>query len=220
MMPPATRRLLDDPPVHGGGALPTPAQLALLGTVLCLHRPGVVNELDGWSRARRVEAHRAINGDGMQESLWFFDAGDDCCWQLHLLPDSDFLAWEQLASTVPGVCHAQASDGIGDRLWRALAQRLRGGAWQASALRFHALTPAVTKDADAGLLVASLSTLSPTGAEGAGRITRAHGIVPAAVTDDCCCRRAAAASRAASTASPAHVYTPIDLNRTGPRRSS
>ncbi|KLJ01137.1 hypothetical protein [Luteimonas sp. FCS-9] len=169
---------------------PTAAQLATLGTVLCLHRPGTASELGGWSRARRVEAHRALDGDGMRESLWFFDADDVCCWQLHLLPDSDFLGWEALASRFPVRAEA-VQGGLAERLWQGLAQRLRAGGWQASVLRFHALAHACTTIDGAPMLVASLAAISPLGGDCARRIVRAHGIVPATAIEDRGGRRAA-----------------------------
>ncbi|MBB3344286.1 Hemin transport protein [Luteimonas sp. RC10] len=155
---------------------PTPAQLATLGAVLCLHRPGAASELGGWSRARRVEAHRALDGDGMREHLLFFDAQDACCWQLHLLPDSDFLAWEALVERYPLARSAPA--GLAERLWHGLAQRLWIGGWQASVLRFHAMTPACTTIDGAAMLVASLAAISPLGADCARQIVRAYGIAP------------------------------------------
>ncbi|MEN4904810.1 Hemin transport protein [Luteimonas sp. TWI1416] len=169
---------------------PTTAQLATLGTVLCLHRPGAVNELGGWSRARRVEAHRALDDDGMRESLLFFDAEDVCCWQLHLLPDSDFLAWEALIEHYPAGGRS-APAGLAERLWYGLAQRLWSGGWQASVLRFHALTPACTTIDGAPMLVASLATISPLGADCARRIVRAYGIAPAVAVEGCTRRTAA-----------------------------
>ncbi|MFL6588423.1 MAG: Hemin transport protein [Luteimonas sp.] len=170
--------------------VPTPSQLAALGTVLCLHRSGAARELGGWSSARRTEAHAGLDLDGMHESLRFFDADDACCWQLHLLPDSDFLAWERLAGHLPR-CSEVAHGGIGERLWRSLAQRIRGGAWDASVLRFQAVPAA---DEGGPMLVASLGTLSPLGIDCARRIARGNGITPSASLDDCCCRRAAAAA--------------------------
>ena len=173
--------------------VPTPSQLAALGTVLCLHRPGAARELGGWSSARRTQAHAALDFDGMQESLRFFDADDVCCWQLHLLPDSDFLGWERLAEHLP-CCSDIAPVGVGERLWRGLAQRVRGGVWEASVLRFQSI-PA-TPESGGPMLVASLGTLSPLGIDCARRIARSHGITPSSSLDDCCCRRAAAAAGA------------------------
>ncbi|MDR6991577.1 Hemin transport protein [Luteimonas sp. 3794] len=171
--------------------VPTPSQLAALGTVLCLHRPGAARELGGWSSARRAEAHAGLDLDGMHESLRFFDADEACCWQLHLLPDSDFLAWERLAGHLPR-CSEIAPGGIGDRLWRSLAQRIRGELWEASVLRFQSVPGA--PEAGGPMLVASPGTLSPLGIACARRIVRGHGIAPSSSLDDCGCPRAAAAA--------------------------
>lgn len=188
--------------------VPTPSQLASLGTVLCLHRSGAARELGGWSSALRAESHAGLDGDGMHESLWFFDADDACCWQLHLLPDSDFLGWECLSGQLPR-CSDVAPGGIGERLWRSLAQRVRGGAWEASVLRFQSVGVAACEGGE--MLVASLGTLSPLGIDSARRIARGHGIVPSSSLDDCCCRRAAAAARAAPI-DPAAYDTRIRLS--------
>ncbi|MGO3126563.1 MAG: hypothetical protein ACTIJY_00675 [Luteimonas sp.] len=53
--------------------VPTPSQLAALGTVLCLHRPGAAREFDGWSSARRAQAPAGLDFGGRHESLRFFD---------------------------------------------------------------------------------------------------------------------------------------------------
>ncbi|MDR7191635.1 Hemin transport protein [Luteimonas terrae] len=187
--------------------VPTPSQLAALGTVLCLHRPGAARALGGWSSARRAEAHAGLDLDGMHESLRFFDADEACCWQLHLLPDSDFLAWDRLADHLPR-CSEVAPGGIGERLWRNLAQRMRGGAWEASVLRFQSV-PAVP-EAGGPMLVASPGALSQLGIACARRIARGHGIAPSSSPDDCCCRRAAAAAGGPAP-SEAHRH-PIHLS--------
>ena len=215
-MAPTPRPCLPSPatPDDRRGAPPTPAQLARLGTVLCLHRPGGAAELGGWARAVRAEVHTGLDDDGVEESLRFFDADGDCCWQLHLLPDSDFLAWSQVSAGLPAVCGEAGTASVAERLWQGLSRRLRGELWEASALRFHALaTPA---DAHAGsaapMLVASLAAISPAGADVAQRIMRRHGGALRLAVDACCCRRAAAASRAnpARDTSPA-AYAPIRL---------
>ena len=124
---------------------PQPRQLAALGTVLCLYRPQYGSELSGWAQAVRVEARIGVESDGLRESLMFFDREGRCCWHLWLLPDSDFVAWDRLAASLPNhdACALQA--GIGERLWQRLARRLTGENWRACALRLHALPqPLVT----------------------------------------------------------------------------
>lgn len=63
-------------------ALPRPQQLAALGTVLCLYRPALGNELDGWQHAVDAAACRQVDSDGVRESIWFFDAEGHCCWRI------------------------------------------------------------------------------------------------------------------------------------------
>ena len=120
--------------------MPHPGQLAALGIVLCLYRPALGPELEGWRRARQIAACQQLDSDGLHERLEFFDAHGQCCWQLCLLPDSDFLAWDRLLSGVPAASEAPGA-GVAERLWRRLACRLRGDAWQGAVLRLRAAGP-------------------------------------------------------------------------------
>lgn len=120
--------------------MPHPGQLAALGIVLCLHRPALGAELEGWRRARTLAASQSLDSDGLHERLAFFDAQGECCWQLCLLPDSDFLAWDRLVAGLPPVTEA-AAHGLAERLWRRLAHRLRGDAWLGTLLRLRAAGP-------------------------------------------------------------------------------
>ena len=98
--------------------LPHPRQLAELGTVLCMHRPRQGGELAGWMRAVRAESDAGMDSDGLYESLAFFDGQGQCCWRLFLLPDSDFLAWDTLASRLPAQRPGQAGQvAVAERLW-------------------------------------------------------------------------------------------------------
>lgn len=124
-------------PVPG---MPHPGQLAALGIVLCLHRPALGSELEGWRRARSIAACQQLDSDGLHERLEFFDEQGQCCWQLCLLPDSDFLAWDRLLAGVPAMIES-AGAGVAERLWRRLASRLRGDVWQGTVLRLRAAGP-------------------------------------------------------------------------------
>lgn len=159
-------------PVFGttSGAFPAAVQLAALGPVLCLYRAQQGSELAGWQQAVRVEAHTGVGSDGLDERLLFFDAQGRCCWRLCLLPDSDFVAWDRLAASLPVGLGADA-DGLADRLWRRLAGRLLGGQWRACALHLHA----VPQPASMPVLAASLPLMSALGAATAQRIAQAEG---------------------------------------------
>lgn len=88
------------------------ARLPLLGGVLYLPacaRPHASRELvSGWLVERadlagllHVEELRAssmIGADGPREWIDGFDAGGQFCVRLHLLPDTDYLAWDALLS--------------------------------------------------------------------------------------------------------------------------
>ena len=171
--------------------LPQPQQLAALGAVLCQFRPRAGGELGGWAQAVRADACTRVDSDGVHERLVFMDAAGEVCWQLHLLPDTDFLAWERLGASLPAHRGSGSTGGIAQRLWRRFAER---DAWQLDALRLHML-PGAPGFAALRVLAASPAPLSPLGAEVARRIARRQGIDAGAVIDDCCCRAAARAAR-------------------------
>ncbi len=188
-------------PATPAAALPRPRQLAALGAVLCLSRAQRGSELAGWAQAVRVETSSDGDSDGLRESLRFLDRDERCCWRLFLLPDSDFLAWEQLAAGLPlrppGACANAA-----ELLRRRLASRLRGERWQASALRLHALPggPGFSHHGDAALAARPVA-LSTQGRAAARRIARAEGVDGDAPDDDR--RRAAGAACASARADDA-----------------
>ncbi|MCD0279582.1 Hemin transport protein [Xanthomonas melonis] len=186
--------------------LPRPAQLAALGTVLCLYRPALGNELDGWQLAIEAAASRQLDSDGVREGICFFDADGQCCWRLYLLPDSDFLNWDRLVSRLPSLSTQAPGLGIGERLWRRLAGRMRGESWRLSALRLHTTT------AGDRSLAASLANVSALGAEVAARLAHDEGIDGRVAIDDCCCARAAAPPPrpiAAGRSDPASMTTAV-----------
>jgi hypothetical protein len=174
--------------------LPTPGQLARLGTVLCLYPAGAGGELGGWSRAVCAEAAVPLHGDGPEDCIAFRDTGGGCCWKLYLLPDSDFLAWERLVARLPVQADAGTgpAPGIGERLLQRLVGRRRSGHWQASVLRLGAL--ALPGASSPGALAAVLAPVSPTGAAAARAIARRADADASALVDDCCCLRAARAA--------------------------
>ena len=144
-------------------ALPPTAPLARfarrwhsLGPVLWLWRaaPGRAADLGtiaGWNCLHRIEP------DGICEALRFYrDDGRELA-RLHLLPDSDYLAWEQLLQCVP--CGtAEPPRGLHQRLCDAARVRA-GHPWQGAVVRFcHGL--------DAGrpwLLAEAIDEVSATG---------------------------------------------------------
>ncbi len=200
-------------PQSTSGALPQPQQLAALGTVLCLYRSQQGSELSGWNQAVRAQVQAGVESDGLRESLLFFDRDGQCCWRLCLLPDSDFLAWDQLSNRLPSSqVSAASAPGVGERLWQRLARRLTGEQWRACPVRLHALA----QGGDAPVLAASLTTVSVLGASTTREIIRAEGAELAA-WDDCCCAQAALRSvnAAASKGDLADfVFRPeLDLRR-------
>ena len=158
------------PPPRREHDLPCPVQLAALGTVLCLYRPSLGSELAGWSRANTLAVQLQMDSDGLRESLWFFDRDGHCCWRLYLLPESDFLAWDRLALMAPSLPGQDNGAGIGERLWRRLANRICGDAWRLSVLRLHAIGR-LGED-----LAASPAPLSVLGAALLGRVAQEEGL--------------------------------------------
>jgi hypothetical protein len=121
-------------------AMPAPTQLAALGSVLWVCPPELPHPLDGWERAVRAEAHALIDAVGVREWVAFLDANGDCRGRLHLLPDTDFLAWEALIASL-----ARGSDGCEPMpLCRRLRMRSFRGRWRAIALRLRAVARART----------------------------------------------------------------------------
>lgn len=167
--------------------LPSPHQLAALGPVLCLYRAQMGGELDGWARAVRAEFSASVDIGGTFEYLLFHDRTGECCWRLYLLPDSNFLAWERLIAGLPYGAGHNVSVGVGERLWRRLASRVRSGDWLGSLLRLHA-----GRRASAAVRARREPVGGVTqGAAVAQLIARREGMNNAAF-DDCCCRQAAA----------------------------
>ncbi|MFZ5638447.1 MAG: Hemin transport protein [Pseudomonadota bacterium] len=155
--------------------LPSAAELAALGTVLCVYARRYGGELGGWSRATGAELRCGIDSDGWHECLHFRDREGDCCWRLYLLPDSDFLAWERLQARLPVVEAKPATgDAISGRLWRRLSARVGVAPWQSSVIRLHALGRRRT------LLAASPAPISPLGADMLQRLARIEGLEAAA----------------------------------------
>ena len=111
-----------------------PDALASLGPVLCLHAEGDPHLLSGLRRAARVIAQIRLDSDGPHEQLRFLDAGGACCWRLHLLPDSDYLAWERLLSRLPVESETPARRSAAPPWRRSVAPR-----WRACAVRLHSI---------------------------------------------------------------------------------
>jgi hypothetical protein len=147
----------------------TPTALAALGPLLCLHVDGDPHLLSGWRRARSLIASVHLDSDGPCEALRFFDATGVCCWQLHLLPDSDFHAWERLLARLP-TADAAPLPRADAWTWR----RRPAPHWRACALRLHALDGGPSR-----LLAAADTRLSPLGHACAGRIARRASAVAA-----------------------------------------
>jgi hypothetical protein len=127
-----------------------------LGPVLWLWRARSGHAADlstvaGWNCVHRIEP------DGICEALRFYrDDGRELA-RLYLLPDSDYLAWEQLLQCVP--CSTpEPQRGLHQRLREAAFSRA-GHAWQGAVVRFcHA-----TDTSRPWLLAEAAASVSTTG---------------------------------------------------------
>lgn len=163
--------------------LPSADQLAALGAVLCVYRIRYGGELGGWAQAASAEMRCGIDSDGWHECVQFRDRAGECCWRLYLLPDSDFLAWEQIQSRLPMIESWRPPTGtVASRLWQRLSTRVDGDCWQSSVVRLHALHHPRPS------LAASLAPVSQLGAEMVQRVARIEGLNVLKPVDDCCCR--------------------------------
>ncbi len=117
----------------------TPELLAALGPLLCLYRADDPHVLSGWSWAKTVQACIKINSDGPREALTFFDETRRACWQLHLLPDSDYLSWDRVLSCVRCELDATQSTWLKKNSVAPISRSLGIPIWRACALRLFAV---------------------------------------------------------------------------------
>jgi hypothetical protein len=162
--------------------LPSPERLAAVATVLCVHPRRHRDALDGWLAACSAERVSRQDGDSACEALLFRDAAGRVCWRLYLLPDSDFLAWDDAAAELPAHRGGEARSGLWARLRRRWLRRLRGR-WQAQVLRLQVLRD----DAGHCVLLADGAELSALGHARAQRIAAGEGARLQARADVCCC---------------------------------
>ncbi len=144
----------------------TAQALAQLGPLLCLYPALDHNPLSGWGRARRTLHCSDIDSDGPRESLLFLDAQDCACWQLCLLPDTDFLRWDQLVAMLPPREATAHSCGRSSLAQGAVARWVGDRLWRACPLQLHA----VAAPRNAGRLAAACAGLSEAGQREATRL--------------------------------------------------
>lgn len=149
------------------GVDPLIAALAALGPVLCLYPAAEAHPLAALDRACRCVCEVGVDSDGPSEALRFLDHRARCCWQLCLLPDSDYLQWDRLCGQLPST-EARSSFERSARLCCASIVRAAGQTlWRACPLRLHAVA------GSHGLqLAAAVTDLSPTGRRCAERLMR------------------------------------------------
>lgn len=117
----------------------TPQLLAALGPLLCLYRADDPHALCGWSWAKSVQACIKINSDGPREALTFFDARYRACWQLYLLPDSDYLNWDKVLSCMRCQLDATQNSWLKQIQAPPIARAIGNPIWRACALRLYAV---------------------------------------------------------------------------------
>lgn len=114
-----------------------PPSRALVGPrgILLLEHPS----LAVLGRCDAITAHTAVTPQGPREWLSFRDAKDEVRAKLFLLPDTDYLAWDEMAAATRLAPTREDAPG-----WQAHTAFLRnalarfGTAWRARVLRFEA----------------------------------------------------------------------------------
>jgi hypothetical protein len=131
-------RISDEPVDAGANAVAGPLfgselryALQALGPIVCLHRREDAPQLacDAWALIRdaRLQVAVEIDSEGPREALRFARPGGGVLLQICLLPDSDFLVWEQLLEC----SRPQLAEG--PLCWPSWLARVR---WQARIGRF------------------------------------------------------------------------------------
>ena len=118
----------------------TPELLAALGPLLCLYRTDDSHALCGWSCAQSVQACIKISNDGPREALTFFDEARRACWQLYLLPDSDYLSWDRVLSCVRCELDTTRSSWLKKMDAVPILRAIGNPIWRACALSFYAVS--------------------------------------------------------------------------------
>ena len=149
----------------------TPESLAMLGPLLCLYRSVETHVLSGLDWAVDVSPSIRIDADGPCEALTFFDAAHRPCWQLDLLPDSDYLAWDKVLSTLEDPAPSVPAPKLEQQGWAAIHLAIGNPIWRACALRLHAVPE---RNAPCRLAAAQ-AVLSDAGLRAAERIARSTG---------------------------------------------
>jgi putative heme degradation protein len=145
--------------------------LARLGPLLCLYPDCQTHVLAGWAGAVAVQPAVRIDSDGPQESLVFLDATSRPCWQLYLLPDSDYLAWDAVVAQLHAVRSLPNSNAPASRAEPCIRRGIGNPVWRACALRLHAMAENSAPDN----LAAANAALSEAGRRAAERIARGSG---------------------------------------------
>lgn len=148
--------------IHSG--LCTPQLLAALGPLLCLYRADDPHALWGWSWAKSVQACIKINSDGPREALTFFDDAKRACWQLYLLPDSDYLSWDRVLSCVHCELDTSKNSWLQKVPTAPVSRAIGNPIWRACALRFFAV-PSLNNEPCLALADVSLSSAGRKAAE-------------------------------------------------------
>lgn len=162
--------------------LPAPERLAAVATVLCVYPSRHRDALDGWLQAHSAERLVRHDGEASCEALLFRNGAGRACWRLYLLPDSDFLAWDDAAAELPAHRGFEARGGLWPRLRRRWWRRLRGR-WCAEVLRLHVLHD----EAGHCVLLADAAELSQLGHAHARRIAAGEGARLRPQAHVCCC---------------------------------
>lgn len=142
----------------------TLASLAALGPLLCLYRAVETHVLTGLSHAAAIIPSVRIDNDGPSEALMFLEANGRPCWQLYVLPDSDYFAWETLLTRLSTPTRSAAVSSPDPATRSCIHRGVGNPIWRASALRLHAL-PSCQSPSNVAASVAPLSACGQRAAE-------------------------------------------------------
>lgn len=117
--------------------MPSQAEVAALGTVLCTWRRSYGSELRCLQRSCIGRSCVNVSPAGVSEWIAFLTPEGHCCMRLHPLPEATRRpAWNRLLERLPGECQLPSPGDGCLRMLQRMGDWLRGEDWKSSALAF------------------------------------------------------------------------------------
>lgn len=128
------------PPASAAAAIPwmpSHAEVAALGTVLCTWRRSYGSELRCLQRSCIGRSCVNVSAAGVSEWIAFLTPEGHCCMRLHPLPEATLRpAWNRLLERLPSECQLPSLGDGCTRMLQRMGDWLRGEDWKSSALAF------------------------------------------------------------------------------------